>query len=95
MGDNLKEGPIGQQEQEQRHKFRNHEREAWNLWEDEGRFVLCHRTGPGHQRACFGLPMMTGLMIAPGMEMKNSRGRFLEINETRVADKPRDQSDHD
>jgi hypothetical protein len=30
VGNNLKEGPIGQQEQDQRHKFRDHERKAWN-----------------------------------------------------------------
>lgn len=95
MGRNLKQGAIGQEQQHQRNKFRDHEREAWNLWEDEGRFVLCHRTGPGRQGTCLGLAMVTGITVSPCVEMKTSGGRFLEINETRVADKPRDQSDHD
>lgn len=95
MGNNLKEGPIGQQEEDQRHKFRDHEREAWNLGQDERRFILSHRTGPGREGTCLGLAMVTGITVSPCMEMETSGGRFLEINETRVADKPRDQSDHD
>jgi hypothetical protein len=95
VGNNLKEGPIGQQEQDQRHKFRDHERKAWNIRKDERRFVLRHRAGPGRQGTCLGLPMVTGVTVSPGMEMETSGGRLLEINEARVADKPRDQSDHD
>lgn len=95
MGNNLKEGPIGQQEQDQQHKFRDHDRKSWDIRKNEGGFVLRDRAGPGHQRACFCLPVMTGLMIAPGMEMKTSRGRLLKIDETGVADKSGDHPDHD
>ncbi len=94
MGNNLKEGPIGQQEQDQRHKFRNHDRKSWDIRKNEGGFVLRDRASPGYQRTCFCLPMMTGVMIAPGMEMKTSGGRLLEINEAGVADEPGNYPDH-
>ncbi len=88
MGDNLKEGPIGQQEQDQRHKFRNHDRKSWDIRQDECRFILRDGAGPGYQRACFGLPMMTGFMIAPGMEMKTSGSRLFKVDETGMTEKP-------
>ena len=95
MGNNLKQGAIGQEQQHQRHKFRDHEREAWNVRKDERRFVLRHRAGPGRQGTCLGLTVVTGVTVSPCMEMEAPRGRFLEINETRVADKPRDHTYHD
>lgn len=95
VGRNLKQGAIGQEQQHQRHKFRDHEREAWNVREDERRFVLRHRAGPGREGTCLGLAVMTGIMIPPCVEMKTSGGRFLEIKEARVADKPRDHTYHD
>jgi hypothetical protein len=47
------------------------------------------------QGTCLGLTMVTGVTVSPGMEMETSGGRLLEINEARVADKPRDHPDHD
>ena len=95
MGNNLKQGAIGQEQQHQRHKFRDHEREAWNVWKDERRFILRHGAGPGRQGTCLGLTVVTGVTVSPCMEMETPGGRLFEINEAGVANKPRDHPDHD
>lgn len=88
MGRDLKQGAIRQQQQNEWNKFRNHERESWNLREDERRFVLGHRAGPGRQRTGFRLAVVAGIAIPPGMEMKTPGGRLFEIDEAGMADKP-------
>ena len=95
MGNNLKQGAIGQEQQHQRHKFRDHEREAWNVRKDERRFVLRHRAGPGRQGTRLRLAMVTGITVSPCMEMETPGGRLFEINKARMADKPRDHTYHD
>ena len=84
MGRNLKQGAIGQQEHDQRHKLRDHNRETWYVRKDERRFVLRHRAGPGRQGTCLGLTVVTGITVSPGMEMETPRGRPFEINKARV-----------
>lgn len=95
MGRNLKEGPIRQQEQDQRDKLKDHDRKSWNLREDERRFILRDRAGPGRQGTALDPTMVTGLMIPPGVEMETPGSRFFEINEASVADEPRHQPDDD
>ena len=95
VGRNLKQGAIGQEQQHQRHKFRDHEREAWNVWKDERRFILRHGAGPGRQGTCLGLTVVTGVTVSPCMEMETPGGRLFEINKARMADKPRDHTYHD
>lgn len=95
MGRNLKQGAIRQEQQQQRHKLRDHNRETWYVWKDERRFVLRHRAGPGRQGTCLCLPMVTGLMVAPGMKVKTSGGRLFKINETGMTENSCNQADGD
>ena len=95
VGNNLKEGPIGQQEEDQRDKSRDLQREAWNVWKDERRFILRHGAGPGRQGTRLRLAMVTGITVSPCMEMETPGGRLFEINKARMADKPRDHTYHD
>jgi len=70
VGRNLKQGAIRQEQQQQRHKLRDHNRKTWYVRKDERRFVLGHRAGPGRQGTCLGLTVVTRITVSPGMEME-------------------------
>ena len=86
---------IGDIQQEEKDKKRYHGRESRNIRENKGGVVLHDRAGPTDQWMDFVSPVMTGVQVVPGVEMKTTGLGLLKIKKTGVAHKPRSDVNHD
>ncbi len=83
------------QQRDKGNKQRYHHRETRNLRQNICRVILSHHAGPTGQRMDFAPPVMTGVQVVPGVEMKTTGLGLLKIKKTGVAHKPRDDVNHD
>ena len=88
MGRDRKQGAIGHQQQDQRLEEGDHNRQAWDLRQDERGFVLHDGAGPLNERTGLRLSVMTGLPITTAVEVKAPTLGLFEVEIAGVADKP-------
>lgn len=94
MGRNKHSARIGDIQQKERNKKREHDRELRNIRENKGGIVLHDRTGPIGQRMKLAPPVMTGIQIAPGVEVKTTGLGLLKIKKAGVTYKPSNNMNH-
>ncbi len=95
MSRNRYSAGIGDIQQEEKDKKRHHDWESRNIRKKKDGVVLHNRAGPTDQWMDFVPPVMTGVQVVPGVEVKTTGLGLLKIKKTGVAHKPRDDVNHD
>ena len=81
MGRDQRETSIGNQEQDQRHENRHHDRQTRNLRQYEGRVILGNVAGPGDQRSELGATVVAGVVITTPVKIERPDRRLFEFVE--------------
>ncbi len=83
----------GEHNEGEGNKEGDQQRKSRDIREDECSVILRDCASPRDKRTCLCLPMVTGLMVAPGMEVKTSGGRLFKIDEAGMTKNSRNQAD--
>ncbi|NOT21743.1 MAG: hypothetical protein HOP22_03320 [Nitrospiraceae bacterium] len=84
---------IGDRKQEQRDEQRDNDRQPGHLGQDKRRFILGDGAGPGQQWTGLDPAMVAWIQVAPGMEVKATACRPLEVREAGKTDEADRQPD--
>ncbi len=90
MGRNQEKRSIRNEQKNQRHEDRYHDRQAGNLGQDKRPFILRHRAGPGDQRSKLGATVMAGVVITAAMKIERPDRGLFEFIEAGRANDPSD-----
>lgn len=82
MGRDQRETSIGNQEQDQRHENRHHDRQPRNVRQHKGRVILSDIARPGDQRSELGATVVAGVVITTPVKIERPDRRLFEFVET-------------